>query len=120
MSQSTTAALIAVAGAALRLRLTRHLIAEDSMVPTLRPGDWVFGVRRPGTIRPGDIVVVEHPRRPGFELVKRVAGLEHAGVDLVGDNADHSTDSRHFGPVPSDAVRARLILVYHPRPLRPL
>lgn len=90
------------------------------MLPTLQPGDWVLGARRPGTIRRGDIVVAEHPHRRGFELIKRVVEVGPAGLDLAGDNPDHSTDSRHFGPVSPDSVRARLILVYQPRPLRPL
>ncbi len=104
----------------MRLRLTRYEVAEDSMNPTLRPGDWVLGVRRPARLGRGDVVVVDHPHRPGFEVVKRVAEIGPAGLVLAGDNPDHSTDSRHFGPVAVAAVHARLLMVYHPRPLRPL
>lgn len=120
MSRSTSAALTAAVGAALRWRLTRYEVAEDSMLPTLRPGDWVLGVRRPTHLGRGDVVVVDHPQRPGFELVKRVADIGPAGLVLAGDNPDHSTDSRHFGPVAVGAVRARLLLVYHPGPVRTL
>ncbi|HEX5630571.1 MAG TPA: nickel-type superoxide dismutase maturation protease [Acidimicrobiia bacterium] len=120
MSRSIPAALAAALGAALRLRLTRYEVAEDSMIPTLHPGDWVLGVRRPGRLGRGDIVVVDHPHRPGFELVKRVTEIGPSGVAVAGDNPDHSTDSRHFGPVARAAVHARLLLVYRPRPLRPL
>lgn len=88
------------------------------MEPTLRPGDWTLGVRRPARLQPGDIVVAEHPDRPGFRLVKRVTDVEGEGYRIAGDHTDHSTDSRHFGPVPPDAVVARLVVVYHPRPRR--
>ena len=44
------------------------------MVPTLLPGDWALAVsgRR---ARRGDVVVVEHPGRPGYEMVKRVTAV---------------------------------------------
>lgn len=90
------------------------------MTPTLHPGDWVFGVRGPRRIRPGDVVVVDHPDRPGFRLVKRVVATGDRGLELAGDNPAASTDSRHFGAVPREAVLVRLLLVFHPRPLRPL
>ena len=44
------------------------------MEPVLRRGDYVLAVRSDAVTR-GDIVVVEHPHRTGFELVKRVVGL---------------------------------------------
>ena len=44
------------------------------MVPTLMPGDWALAVAR-SRFRLGDIVVVEHPGRPGYEMVKRITGL---------------------------------------------
>lgn len=88
------------------------------MEPTLHPGDWALGVRRPARIAAGDIVVAAHPERPGFEVVKRVRDVAASGYLLEGDHADHSIDSRHFGPVSSGAVVARLVAVYHPRPRR--
>lgn len=94
------------------------------MAPALRPGDWALAVasRR---LRRGDVVVIEHPRRPGLELVKRIVAapeeLAPNGVVLEadewwveGDAGADSTDSRHFGPVRTDAVRATVRLVYSP------
>ncbi|MDP2622504.1 MAG: S26 family signal peptidase [Actinomycetota bacterium] len=105
--------------AALGLRLVRHEIAEESMVPALRPGDWVLGVRRPQRLRTGDVVVFD--LRPGFEVVKRVspppAGTH--GLWLLGDNpAAGSVDSRMFGPVSADRIKSRLLLRYQPRPVQ--
>ncbi len=94
------------------------------MAPTLAVGDYALAVR-PGRLRRGDVVVVEHPNRPGFEMVKRITGAEGdltpdgriLGRDewwVEGDNPDESTDSRHFGPVRTDLVRARVLLVWWP------
>jgi type IV secretory pathway protease TraF len=57
--------------------------------------------------------VVADPRRPGHRLVKRVADAERGRLIVLGDNPGASTDSRHFGPVPS--VWARVVYRYHPR-----
>lgn len=75
------------------------------MRPTLEPGDGVVGVatRR---VRIGELRVVEHPRRPGFWLVKRVGGLSGRGADArfeaCSDNRDAVgvVDSRQLGPLP--------------------
>src|SRR3989442_3019037 len=75
----------AVLVAALRWKPFRVEIEGASMLPTLFPGDWALAVatRR---IRKGDVVVVEHPGRPGYEMVKRVA---NAPGDHVGDRLLH-------------------------------
>ena len=93
------------------------------MRPTLEPGDWAIAIAL-GRVRPGDIVVVEHPERPGFEMVKRVlnvpGGRAPDGSDLVdgvwveGDDPSSSTDSRSFGAVPANLVRGRVALVWWP------
>jgi signal peptidase I len=125
----TAAAAIALLVAAGRL--ARYEIADHSMEPTLRPGDWVIAVRRPRSIRRGDVVIVAHPRRPAFEMVKRVAALagEPApsvgmpippnGIWLLGDHAEAgSVDSRVLGSFPAAAVRARVLARYRPLPPR--
>ncbi len=89
------------------------------MEPALRHGDWTIGISRPRRIRTGQIVVLELPGRPGFEIVKRVASSDGAMIRLVGDNpAAGSVDSTRFGPVPADSISALLVLRYRPRPLR--
>jgi signal peptidase S26 family len=94
------------------------------MRPTLEPGDWAVAVAL-GRVRRGDVLVIEHPERPGFEIVKRVraivgdrtpAGdaLGEEEIWVEGDSPDGSTDSRHFGPVRMEDVRGRVRLVWWP------
>ncbi len=83
------------------------------MSPTLEPGDWALAVRAPRFV-PGDVVVLEDPRTPGFELVKRVTGTAPDGLWVEGDRPDASTDSRSFGPVPGSIVAGRVVFVYAP------
>lgn len=83
------------------------------MLPALRPGDWIVATDRLHA-RAGDVVVVEHPRRPGFWLVKRVGALDGGLATVSSDNADAPTvDSRAFGPVDADAL-FRVVLRYWP------
>jgi signal peptidase I len=126
----TGAAVVAgVAWAFLRWKPFRVSIEGASMVPTLLPGDWALAVwgARP---RRGDCVVVEHPGRPGYEMVKRLTALPGdrvaervLGSDefwVGGDHAASSTDSRHFGPVHRGELKAKVLLVYWPRERRRL
>ncbi len=115
---------VAVAWAVLRRRPFRVEIEGASMVPTLLPGDWALAapIRR---YRRGDVVVVEHPGRPGYEMVKRLAAVpgDRVGDDRVlaedeywveGDHPASSTDSRGFGPVRRGSLRARVLVIYWP------
>ncbi len=108
----------------LRWKPFRVDISGPSMSPTLLPGDWALAVK-PGRIQRGDVVVIEHPNRPGFEMVKRVVGvpddlapdgriLAHDEWWVEGDNREASTDSRKFGSVTTDQVKAKVRLVYWP------
>jgi nickel-type superoxide dismutase maturation protease len=124
---SALATVAAIGVALVRWRPTRIEIQGASMVPTLMPGDWALtsSTRR---VRVGDVMVVEHPGRPGYEMVKRVAavpgrsvGERVLGADefwVEGDRADASSDSRQFGPVRRDQLKARVLLVYWPKERR--
>jgi signal peptidase I len=124
------ASVVVAAGvtwAYLRWKPSRVLIEGESMAPTLLPGDWALTIplRRP-TI--GDVVVVEHPDRPGYEMVKRIAagpgdhvGERALGPDewwVEGDFAAASTDSRAFGPVHQDGSMSKVVLIYSPKERR--
>ena len=84
------------------------------MEPTLRDGDWLLVGRLRRAPRTGDLVVAPDPREPRRLLVKRVAGVDVAGVRLSGDRAEASTDSREFGPVPVSSLLGRPLLRYAP------
>jgi signal peptidase I len=98
-------------------------VEGTSMVPELEPGDWLVATR-PGRLRPGDLVVVEHPERPGFELVKRLSTLPGGSVGalvlgpgqywVTGDQTGSSTDSTWFGPVGARHIRGVIRLRYWP------
>ena len=76
--------------AAMRGRLRRYEIAEHSMQPAFDPGDYVIAQVRRGIPDRGDVVIFNHPKRPGFELVKRVVGLP--GEDVAISNAQVHID----------------------------
>jgi nickel-type superoxide dismutase maturation protease len=119
----------AAAWAVARYRPSRVAIEGASMAPTLLPKDWALVVT-PRAFRRDDVVVVEHPARPGYEMVKRIRGqpgdvieLRVLGSDewwVEGDYAQASTDSRHFGPVARGDLKAKVILVYWPTDRRRL
>jgi len=114
---------VSAAWALLRWKPFRVEIVGGSMRPALEPGEWALAVSS-STFRRGDVVVLEHPERPGFDLVKRVTGVPgdltpdgrilDADAFWVEGDADASTDSRAFGPVPRSALAGRLRLVYFP------
>jgi hypothetical protein len=80
-------------------RLKRFVVAEDSMLPALRPGDGLIAIRS-RHLRRGQVRCFEHPARPGFWLVKRVAGIDGTTFEARSDHdAPGAVDSRHFGLV---------------------
>jgi inner membrane protease subunit 1 len=125
---------VAVAYSFLRWKPFRVEVAGLSMAPTLLPGDWALAVRHSRLRRRaarGAVVVVEHPGRPGFEMVKRITGVPGdlapngaiLGPDewwVQGDEPAESTDSRHFGPIRTEHVKAVVRMIYWPPPRRRL
>ncbi|HLB39492.1 MAG TPA: S26 family signal peptidase [Actinomycetota bacterium] len=120
---AAAALVVAVGVAFVRYRPARVAIEGVSMAPTLLPDDWVLVVS-PEHYDHDDVVVVEHPHRPGYEIVKRLVGLpgdrmreRSLGSDefwIEGDFAQSSTDSRQFGPVGRAQLKAKVVLIYWP------
>lgn len=95
------------------MAMQRFNVREESMIPTLVPGD-EFVTTSTRVADRGNIVALAHPRRPDFWLVKRltaVAGdtiVSDIGLYTLADNeawvlsdnlAAGAVDSRSFGPV---------------------
>lgn len=96
----------------MRWPLWRVAVAERSMEPTLRPGDWLL-VLRTRHVRTGQLVVARHPGRPGMLLVKRAARRDPTGWWLASDSPDGgAVDSRAFGAVPAGLIEGRVLLRY--------
>ncbi|MEX2275582.1 MAG: S26 family signal peptidase [Actinomycetota bacterium] len=123
-SLAVVTAAAAVTAACIRWRPSRVEVSGDSMDPTLMPGDWLLAVpaRR---LRVGHVVVVGHPDRAGFEIVKRIfAGPGDVAPDgsilgaddwwIEGDNIDASTDSYRFGAVSRALIHLRIRAIYAP------
>jgi len=99
--------------------MQRFQVSEDSMRPTLAPGDeFVATWSRRAEV--GDVVALPHPGRDDFWLVKRVGAAPGDVVDgvdggrrlgpdeawVISDNPGVAvTDSRSFGPVPIATLR---------------
>lgn len=101
-------------GRPVRWPLLRVTVAERSMLPALRPGDWLLA-RRTRRIRAGQVVLAWHPERPGLLLVKRAAWREDGGWWLASDNAVPGVqDSARFGAVPEEKILAVVLFRYWP------
>ena len=95
------------------------MVRDESMLPTLRPGDRLlvdtraFQERLP---KVGEIVVFVDPEEPSRWLVKRVTGVDTrtASIEVRGDASASARDSRRFGPVPTGSVVGRAYRCYFP------
>jgi nickel-type superoxide dismutase maturation protease len=99
----------------------RYEVSGSSMLPALRPGDWVIAERHFGCLPLpgiGEIVLARDPREDRRVLIKRVARRDgDEGLWLLGDNAAASTDSRTLGAFPPEMLLGRVRLRYWPPPL---
>ena len=91
------------------LRLRRRVgVTGASMIPKLQPGDEVLidsHAYRQHPPQVGDIVAAYRPDRTDVTIIKCVAAVESDGcLFLLGDNPTSSTDSRSFGPVPTENI----------------
>ncbi len=92
----------------LHLPWVRARVAGPSMVPTLKDGDVILGLRTT-RVRPGDVVLAEFRDMPGRLVVKRAGRLHGTGWHLASDNEFTSGDSRAHGP---GDVLGRVLLVW--------
>ncbi|MFD0900837.1 S24 family peptidase [Actinomadura sediminis] len=104
----------ALAAGWARRRLRTAAVEGESMLPGLRPGDWL--VVRTGAPAAGDVVVARHPGRPDLLIVKRAVRRGPDGWWLESDNqrAPGRRDSWDFGAVPDGLVLGRAVARYWP------
>lgn len=76
------------------------------MMPVLLPGMLVIGVKKFRKPKPGQVVVILHDDK---EKIKRVDQVNDEKMYVLGDHPETSTDSRSFGWVPIDSVKAKII-----------
>jgi len=93
----------------LEFLLPRVTVEGTSMVPTYLPGERITALRRWRPVRQGDVVLLRDPRDANRWLLKRCVARVGRRLDLRGDNAAASTDSRDFGLVDTRDV-AYLVL----------
>jgi len=89
--------------------MRRYEVAQRSMLPNIRPGQEVVATdSREADV--GEVVVFEHPDRPGFWMIKRVVEPPEAisahQAWLLSDNpSETQADSRSLGALPRAALR---------------
>lgn len=77
------------------------------MLPSLRPGDSVV-IWKGNGVSVGDVVVAKIGNR---HYIKRVSKSFRDKYYLLGDNPEHSVDSRSFGWVERERVVGRVFFV---------
>jgi nickel-type superoxide dismutase maturation protease len=97
------------------MRVRAVAVTGESMLPALRPGDYLL-VRSGARVAEGDLVVARHPDEPGIRIVKRAARRDGDGWWLESDNqrAPGRQDSWDFGAVPGGLIEGVVVARYWP------
>ena len=89
-------------------------VVGDSMYPTYLDGEIIFGTRiyRKSKLKVGEVIVYHSPNENRI-VIKRIADIKKFRGETfyycLGDNADHSYDSRYYGSIPSKSIVCRVI-----------
>lgn len=76
------------------------------MAPKLRPGQLLVATPLFRRLRPGQVVIVEKDDK---ELVKRIERIDNDMIFLISDNLEVKNDSRQFGWLSREAIRAKVL-----------
>lgn len=87
------------------------VVRGRSMFPTLQDGDLVLLDKKPKTYSIGDICVLTPPDGSAYIVIKRITkvGLSCKQFWFMGDNRNHSHDSRDYGWVNVENIEGRVI-----------
>jgi signal peptidase I len=96
-------------------------IYGTSMYPTLKNGDLVIvskiSLFSRSSVRTGDIIAFFAPVADADVLIKRVSDREEAPDNkyfVLGDNIEHSIDSRQFGRIAEGKIIGKAVLILWP------
>ena len=105
------------------LPIQYHKVKGNSMAPTIHDGDVIIGegfLNIEQRIEHADIVIFSPPGDQSVLYVKRVYGLPNEYYEtkklgeheywVLGDNKEHSADSREFGPI--NNIGEKVIAIY--------
>lgn len=107
------------------LPIRRFSVEGESMNPGHRQGERLLIspiLLKFSPPKEGDVVVIQHPKEPGKQILKRVIGIPGdrvEGIELglgeyfvLGDNKSKSEDSRHFGKISKSQIIGKVWFKY--------
>lgn len=89
----------------------RFKVQGNSMEPAFKHGSRVLVSRLAYILvdpEADEIVVFKHPKE-SIHAIKRIKEVSGEGYFVVGDNLEHSTDSRHFGRIKKEHIIGKVI-----------
>lgn len=95
----------------LQKKLSKLLIIRrvsgNSMAPTLKDGQIIIAssLKQP---KLGAIIVFKHNNR---EKIKRIKSISNRKIEVIGDNAGASSDSRDFGLIEQDHIIGTVLFI---------
>ena len=94
----------------------QHLrVVGTSMERTLKEGDLITYKKlnpKNTDLKIGDIVVASHPKTKNKLIIKRIHRIYQNKLDLRGDNALSSTDSRELGLIELDLIIGKVEKIF--------
>lgn len=89
-------------------------VVGDSMYPTYKDGEVIFGTRlyRKSKLKKRDVIIYTSPKE-GKIVIKRIDDIREKDNRLyfycLGDNKDHSYDSRYYGFISSKRLKCKVL-----------